>query len=357
MKNYFLIILFFSSVSLQASEMWVTTPSELTTKEKLHRLTEKPSDAFKDTDLISMHEALLSHPISNSDLKSLLSLEDEAQNLSLSGSFQVAFNKYEALLHKLALLPNVAGVEKITLTAKIRLAELADLIRQDAAEGLWREAHGWAPDAKLSSDIYSPNILRRFNSYNHTLRNRVIIVDAPVDSSVFVDGERLQLKDGHWIARVEPGKHQVCVLTPGALWEIQKIEAAGDVKQIPLKFEPKSAVSGTCDQPAYEGPSFSWNSKLLVEFNGGACERVFDGNKWYSAKGEPLEPAQQVSKSVESHDLKLDGFSATNEKSWISGLTHSPWFWIGAGVLVAGTTAVVIQGQQQSDTVVAPTNK
>jgi hypothetical protein len=357
------LLIFMLSFQIQASEVWITT-SELSTRAKLHRLTEKPSEVFKDVDLISLHEALLSHPVSTEQLKNILSFEEEAQTLAVNGRFDAALKKYDSLLSKLELLPNVAGLEKITLNVKIRKAELNDLLSESSGNLFWRDAHAWAPDASLSRDIFAPSLIEKFKMFSHTPKNQAVKVEAPEDSSVFIDGNRLKFSDGAWRATVEPGTHQVAVLTPGALWEVQKILLGHDSKVTQLKFEPKPAVTGSCDQPLFTGETFYWSSKLVALFNDGACERVFDGKRWYSVRGEALaSTAQQSNTRLSDNEslpkkLEFQGFSrSSGESSENKSITKSPWFWIGAGVLAVGATLLVVQNQQQSETVITPTKR
>lgn len=349
MKKYFLI---FCAVLAAhpgfASEIWVTVPG-LTTREKLSRLAVQPRENFKDVSMVSSFEALLRHPVEKDKWHFILSLEAQAETAVLQGRFEEALKIYGQVISEMEKIPNVYGLEKVTLNALIRRADLHFLLKKEDSQNLWREAHAFNPQARLSPEQYSPRIVQTFRSLKN-LSLKPLDVEAPPESEVFVDGRRIQsLEKGHFTTHVESGHHQVSVLFPGGFWQVMGRDVSSQENPRPLIFKAAPLVTGDCDQPQYEGPALPSDVKLLASFNDGACERVYDDDRWFSVQGRTLNPPETAQKLAFGESAKpLPG-------SWFSQLIHSPWFWVGAGAVTAGAIVLIKQNQEQPP-VVVPTH-
>ena len=131
-----LLVSFFICVNAFGKEIWVTY-SQLSSQEKLQALAEEHREQMKEGDFISSFDALMSHPVGEGTLNVLLKIEDEAQEDELDGHFARSLTLYQQLKNKLESVPNVSGVERITLSTLIHLAELHDLLNDGEGMVSW----------------------------------------------------------------------------------------------------------------------------------------------------------------------------------------------------------------------------
>src|ERR1700728_2505125 len=97
MNRFFLIslTLLFSLQSL-GSEIWIATPKPVT-RDELDEITEKYRALVKTSDIVSLYDFLLAHPISNSQMAVILDLDSLGRAASLNGNFKKALEYYTRL--------------------------------------------------------------------------------------------------------------------------------------------------------------------------------------------------------------------------------------------------------------------
>ncbi len=338
-----LIICLFLTPPVGATELWVTTPY-LTTPEKLRELSEIPREDLQEHSFVSLFDRLLGHPVSQNVLDEILDLDFRARQLSLQGKFQESLGLYNQLQEKLKKVPNVAGIQKILASTLIRKAELLEALKRPSTS-VWRQAHSWAPNLKLGADLYSPHTIQKFKVLGLGTKLLNVEIKALLQSYVFIDGRKLKSLNQVFKTKLEPGFHQTASITPGGFWEFKNFEIKPGSPVMALEFSPKPAALGDCVNPQYGGPEFQSSNKILVSFNDGQCERIFNGKGWFSVQGHSIESSSQP--------MVIEALAPPISTPWYSKIVKSPWFWIGVGTVVVGGIVMYKQSQEQT-TVVVP---
>jgi hypothetical protein len=340
-------IIFYAQVSL-AGEIWVTTAG-LSSERRLSEIAEASAQKIAEPDFVSFYEGQLRTPVLKNVLSQLLERETLAQKSFVSGDFRGALEQYEKLLTELSTLPNVSGVEKITLAVLVNIAQLKTMLKLPDAENAWIQAHAWSPNAQLSDDEFSPQMVKKFASI-YPEKPLKIEIDAYSESTVYVDGRRAQSDGENFTAKVQPGRHQACVLAPGAAWACKSFDVDASRAADPIQIEPSPVVEGSCDDPHYVGPALPQNVKVLVHFENENCERIYSQQRWYSLLGHHIESLVPQTSTLYANEMREA--MKPQESTW-SKLSHSTWFWAGVSAVVIG--AIVISAQNQNhETVVVP---
>ncbi|MDZ4676104.1 MAG: hypothetical protein SGI74_01235 [Oligoflexia bacterium] len=349
MKKLFLIILVsIFSIESFAQQVWVTS-SQLSSRDQLIKLADIRRPEFQDIDLISWHEAQLAHPITREELTTLLQQEEKAKDLSLKGDFKGSLGLYLKLLGQLETLPNVAGIEKITFATLVRIAEISTVLKKQDAGSWWKQARGFVKNLNFKDQQFSPQVIEKLKSVKFKMNKIILTINTNPNDILYIDGRRIFCSQANCEVSVLPGIHLIAAISPGSQWVVQKINISESDKipKISFLFEP--VVTGDCDHPRYVGKQLPSKIKLLARFQGTVCERVYDGKKWYSTQKKPLEMYLPVTTS------QFENFEAPTQKSWFQKMVRSPWFWIGAGLVTAGTV-IAVKKSQESETVIVPTH-
>jgi hypothetical protein len=356
MKKFFLnLTVFFFATNVMATEVLVTSP-EPTTKERLAEITEHYRSVIKEGDFVSSYEYFLNHPASQSQMAVILDLDSQGRADSLNGNFKKAEVFYSKLLSKLQELPNVVGLEKITLATRINLAHMAVMLKHRDAEALWKEAHAWDPNAKLSPEEFSPAVILRFEKPSQIVKKSTVELHVSNDVTVFVDGQKIKASesDNKRLIRLEAGHHQVAAISPGTPWTIKAFEVRENSKKLVLHLKTNLLVGGNCDSPQLLIPPPSREIKILVHFDDN-CARVYSEKKWFDLEGKVVtlsKPATFNGVKL-SDDLKPGGELSAPDGTLVTSkpkpglasiLLHSPWFWTGVGAVIIG--AIVISRNQ-----------
>ena len=351
-----LLVSFFICVNAFGKEIWVTY-SQLSSQEKLQALAEEHREQMKEGDFISSFDALMSHPVGEGTLNVLLKIEDEAQEDELDGHFARSLTLYQQLKNKLESVPNVSGVERITLSTLIHLAELHDLLNDGEGMVSWKLAHAFSPQKLSTGPDFSPKAVEKFNSLKVGRAKGVLEIIAPPESVVFIDGQKVKPYNEHFQKKLEPGHHHADVLVPGSEWMSKSVMLqSSETREV--VFRPEPLVEGTCDDPHFTGSGLPSKTKLLVNF--GSCERIYFEKAWFNFEGQRLD--SRLDSPLESLPPKATPTSIMNEMlptaedtHWWTRATRSTWFWVGVSAVALGTTALIIQNQNQQ-TVVVPSN-
>lgn len=321
MKNLCLILILVWTQTSRAAQLWVTTP-HITTPARLQDLASRSASQNQGHITESLFEVWLGRPVSSATLDEIFSQEAKARDFFKQGRFPEALSEYEKLRGLLMELPNVAGLEKITGTTLKRLLEIQTLLGQDTVAAK-KDAHGWGI---VSTAPEAPGEKWR--------------ITASEKSAIFVDGKRVANGVTGVTVFIPPGIHQIAALAPGSGWFFQNISTGtGDTGTVNLDLKP--VVTGTCQNPLFEGPSLPADVQLLVIFEWESCERLYDGKNWFSIKGVPVDtPAlrPELSRPLEKFELG-----------------KSPWFWIGLGVIAVGAIHLINQSQEQAP-IIVPTH-
>lgn len=328
---YVVISVFLVCLRAHAGEVWVTTPN-ISSKLDLENLALGQKDQVKSLGITSFYDHELSHPVSAAQLKHFLTEEAKAQKSELNGDLISSYDQYSHLLKELLQVPNVSGVEIITLSVLIHRAQIASLLNRNDAERLWSDARGWqGRSEELQRDEFSPGLIQKFNEVHAKKPIQLVIeLEGANDESLFIDGKPIEKNS----ISVAAGTHQVCALAAGTFWSCSVIETHENETEKNLKLSLKTPVHGSCDLPQYDGPELPDGVRFLVAFERD-CKRVYYKKEWFTIDGKKLEALTQNEDMHFQHEIPHLDESLPEQKSFLEKLVHSPWFWVAAGAVTA----------------------
>lgn len=346
MKKYFVLFLVAQSVTASAMDVWVTTPQPVS-PEKMQAIIKNLPPEMKEAEVKSLQEEELRNPVAMAAKEKMEKILLQAQEEELHRNYGLAIKYNEQALVELEKYPNVLGLQSITQSVFLKLAELYDVIAdKDKAQIFWQRAYAWNSQAELHPEVYSKAVIKKFKNLKPHSEATQIKIKTPLYSSVFFDGKKV----ANGQAKALTGKHQIAVLIPGSLWQIENLRIrSASKKPLVFDFKPQPVLSGSCETPVLSGLKLPAQTRLLAVYEKENCNRVFDGDTWYSIEG------QQVYKQPAPSGKMLATMNTSPHQSWITKVTKSPWFWVGLGVAVVGTAAYV-QSRQQPNVVPSSTH-
>lgn len=325
MKTLFLVLLFpLASWSMEV----LFTSQEPLSQEKVRLLIKNLPEELRELEITDLTQQKLQNPVSDEQKGKIQETVLAAQNEELSRNYGIAIKLNEDALGLLKKIPNIQGYQKITLSLLIKLAVLYE-IKGDSEKSqiFWKKTYAWNPQAELNEENYSHKIIKKFNKIKPEATTTKIKVKAPASSYVFINGKKPFQKNENFEAEVYPGQHQIAVLIPGSLWQIENLNIKKpSSKPYVFNFSPHPILKGNSQTPILSHFKLPTNTRLLSYFNKENRFVVFDGSAWFDLKGNLI--ANITEKSL----APLTSISKTN---WLQKLTKSPWFWLGIGTVAA----------------------
>ena len=332
MKFLILTLVLSFTFNVTAMEVWVTTPQPVS-PEKLHVYIKNLPPELKDAEIHSFMEEQLRNPMSVNSKEKIEKMMSQAQDEELNRNYGLAIKLNEQVLTEIEKYPNILGLQSITFSIFLKLAQLYNLIQDsEKSKNFFQKAYAWNSKAELHEEVYPPSVIKKYKKLFPHSEFTEVKIKAPAYSMVFFDGKKVVSPS----VKVLTGKHQIAVLIPGSLWQIENLRFKNASKK-PLVFEFKSAsvVSGSCENPELKHLKLPQQTRLLVVFEKDNCNRVFDGETWYSIDGLKVNGGG----ALPSASL-IAQMNASESESWITKVTKSPWFWVGFSVVAVGSILV-----------------